>query len=149
MFLDKKIKELEKLKQEVPKQAERIVLKSKERILDLIREDQLFNKGIDGNGKKLIAYKPFTVAVKRLEGQPTDRTTLFNKGKFYDGFDLLYTDQNSIGVFSRDSKTPDLIEKYGKDIFTFTVDNNKIVNEEIVLPQLIEWLLNTPTFTQI
>ena len=149
MFLDRKIKELERLKQEVPKQAERIVLKSKERILDLIREDQLFDKGIDGKGNKLLAYKPFTIAVKRIEGKPTDRTTLFNKGKFYAGFDLLYTDQNSIGVFSRDSKTPDLIEKYGKDIFTFTVDNNKVINEQIVLPQLIEWLLNTPTFTQI
>ena len=149
MFLDRKIKELEKLKQEVPKQAKRIVMESKKRILDLIREEQLFDKGIDGTGKKLKPYKPFTVAVKRIEGLPTDRTTLFNKGKFYDGFDLLYTDQNAIGVFSRDSKTPDLIEKYGKDIFTFTVDNNKVINEEIVLPQLIEWLLSTPTFTQI
>jgi len=149
MFLDRKIKELERLKQEVPKQAERIVLKSKERILDLIREDQLFDKGIDGKGSKLLAYKPFTVAVKRSQGKDPNIVTLNDTGSFYKGFDLLYTDQNSIGVFSRDSKTPDLIEKYGKDIFTFTVDNNKVINKEIVLPQLIEWLLNTPTFTQI
>ena len=149
MFLEKKIQELKQLRKEVPVQAKKIVLESKERILDLIREDQLFDKGIDGKEVKLQAYKPFTIAVKRGRGEPTDRTTLFDTGSFYKGFDLLFTDQYSIGVFSRDVKTPDLVEKYGSDIFTFTVENNKIINEEIITKGLIEWLLQTPTFTQI
>ncbi len=149
MFLDRKIQELKKLRSEVPAQSKKIVLASKERILDLIREDQLFDKGIDGKGVKLREYKPFTVAVKRGQGKPTDRTTLNDTGAFYRGFDLLFTDQYSIGVFSRDVKTPELIEEYGADIFTFTVENNKIINEEIITKGLIEWLLKTPTFTQI
>lgn len=149
MFIQKKIKELEKLKLEVPKQAEKIIFKFKEQILDLIREEQLFDKGIDGEGNKLQAYTSFTVGLKKLNQQPSNRTTLNDSGDFYKAFDLLFTDQHSIGVFSRDSKTPELIEKYGRNIFTFTVDNNKIINEEIVLKNLIEWLLNTQTFTQI
>ena len=149
MFLLKKIKELEQLKKEVPLIAKKIIQENKKIILDLIREDQLFDKGIDGKGARLKEYTSFTIAVKRGKQQPTNRTTLFDTGSFFKGFDLLFTDQYSIGVFSTDSKTPDLIGKYGSDIFTFTTENNKVVNEQIVLKQLIEWMLQTPTFTQI
>lgn len=149
MFIEKKIKELEQLRQEVTKQAELIAKKYKIKILDYIREKQLFEEGIDGKGRKLREYKPFTVAIKKQKGQPTNRTTLFDSGDFYRGFDLIFTDQNAIGVFSRDEKTPELIDKYGADIFTFTVENIKEINTEIFEAKLIEWLLNTKTFTQI
>lgn len=149
-MLDKKIQELERLKKELPKQAEVISKKFKVKILDYIRDRQLFDKGIDGKGNKLTPeYKPFTIAIKRQKGQPTDRVTLSDTGSFYDGFDLIFTDQNSIGVFSRDSKTPEIIEKYGSDIFTFTVDNIKEIDKEIFEKNLIKWLLNSKTFTQI
>lgn len=149
-MLTNKIKELEQLKRELPKQAERIAIKYKEKILDYIREKQLFERGIDGNSNKLTPeYKPFTIAIKRQKGQPTDRVTLEDTGSFYSGFDLIYTDQNAIGVFSRDSKTPDLIEKYGADIFTFTAKNIEEIDKQIFETKLIEWLLNTKTFTTI
>lgn len=149
-MLQNKIKELEALKLEVPEQAKRIAIKYKEKILDYIREKQLFEKGIDGNGNKLTPeYKPFTIAIKRQKGQPTDRVTLEDTGSFYKGFDLIYTDQNALGIFSRDEKTPDLIEKYGADIFTFTTKNIEEINEQIFETELIKWLLNTKTFTQI
>lgn len=149
MFIENKIKELEQLRREVPKQSELIAKKYKTKILDYIREKQLFEEGIDGKGRKLREYKPFTVAIKKQKGQPTNRTTLFDSGDFYRGFDLIFTDQNAIGVFSMDEKTPELIEKYGPDIFTFTVENIKEINTEIFEVKLIEWLLNTKTFTQI
>lgn len=149
-MLQNKIKELEALKLEVPEQAKRIAIKYKEKILDYIREKQLFEKGIDGNGNKLTPeYKPFTIAIKRQKGQPTDRVTLEDTGSFYKGFDLIYTDQNALGIFSRDEKTPDLIDKYGADIFTFTTKNIEEINEQIFETELIKWLLNTKTFTQI
>lgn len=149
MFIENKIKELEQLKQDIPKQAKLIANKYKKEILDYIREKQLFDLGIDGKGKKLLEYKPFTIAIKRQQGQPTNRTTLFDTGSFYDGFDLIFTDQNAIGVFSRDAKTPDLIAKYGQDIFIFTESNIDKINTEIFEKNLIEWILKTPTFTQI
>lgn len=149
MDISKKIQELTKLKDEIPREAEQIAIKYKSTILDYIREKQLFEKGINGKGNRLLEYKPFTIAIKRQKGQPTDRTTLNDTGSFFRGFDLIFTDQNAIGIFSRDEKTPDLLEKYGADIFTFTVDNQKEINEEIFLKNLVTWLLNTKTFTQI
>lgn len=149
MIIEEKIKELEQLKKEVPVQAKKIALKYKGVILDYIREKQLYEKGINGKGQELLKYKPFTIAFKKIKNQPNNRTTLFDTGDFYKSFDLIYTDQNSIGVFARDEKTPDLVAKYGADIFIFTVDNIKEINTTIFEHNLIAWLLKTKTFTQI
>lgn len=149
MNIASKIKELESLQKYVPKQAELIAKKYKSVILDYIREKQLYEKGIDGKGNKLLKYKPFTIAVKKSKSEVYNRTTLLDSGSFYDGMDLIFTDQNAIGIFSRDEKAPDLISKYGSDIFTFTVNNQEEINEDIFLKNLIKWLLSTKTFTQI
>lgn len=142
MTIQNQIKGLNKISRDIPKQAEAIIKKSKEVILDLIRMDQLFEEGIDGKGNKLRPYTPYTMAVKRLEGKDPSVVTLFDTGDFYKRFDLVFTDQYAIGVFSRDIKTPELIEKYGADIFTFTVDNNRVLNEDIIKPKLIQWILS-------
>ena len=147
-LIEKKIQELKTLKNKLPSEAKKIIFENKEYILDLIREKQLFELGVDGKGRKLKSYTPFTIAVKKNNNQPTNRTTLNDTGAFYEGFNLLTTDQLSIGIFSTDVKTPDLVEKYGSDIFIFTVDNNKKANE-LILNELYKWLLNTPTFTRL
>ncbi len=147
MDIERKIRELEQLKKEVPKQAKRIAIKYKEQILDYIREKQLYEEGINGKGKKLLQYKPFTIAFKKIKQQPSDKTTLKDTGAFYKSFDLIYTDQNSIGVFARNEKTPELIEKYGPEIFIFTVENIDEINTNIFEENLISWLLKTKTFT--
>ncbi len=149
MFLDKEIQQLRKIQKSLNKEAAKIAVKYKTEILDYIREKQLFEKGIDGKGNKLLEYKPFTVAIKRQKGQPTNRTTLEDTGSFYRGFDLIFTDQDAIGVFSRDEKTPELIEKYGADIFTFTSENIKEINSNIFEENLIKWILTQPPFTTI
>lgn len=149
MFLDKEIQQLRKIQKSLNKEAAKIAVKYKTEILDYIREKQLFEKGIDGKGNKLLEYKPFTVAIKRQKGQPTNRTTLEDTGSFYRGFDLIFTDQDAIGVFSRDGKTPELIEKYGADIFTFTSENIKEINSNIFEENLIKWILTQPPFTTI
>ena len=149
MFLDKEIQQLRKIQKSLNKEAAKIAVKYKTEILDYIREKQLFEKGIDGKGNKLLEYKPFTVAIKRQKGQPTNRTTLEDTGNFYRGFDLIFTDQDAIGVFSRDKKTPELIEKYGEDLFTFTSENIKEINSNIFEENLIKWILTQPPFTTI
>ena len=149
MFLENKIKEIRKIRADLPKQAKKVAENHKKTILDYIRINQLFDKGIDGKGKKLKKYTPFTVAIKKLEGKNPNIVTLNDTGDFYRDFDLFYTDQNSIGIFSRNEKTPELIEKYGQNIFTFTVNNIKEINNEIFIPKLIEWIMSTDTFTKI
>ena len=132
------IQKVKKVKGNIPKQTERIVLKNKKRILDLNRETQLFDKGIDSDGKLLREYKPFTIAIKRQKGEVFNRTTLLDTGSFYKGFDLLVRN-NVISIFSRDSKSADLVDKYG-NIFGLIKENEIIVNQDIVLPEIWEYL---------
>lgn len=148
-IIDNKIKELIQLKKEVPKQAEIIARKYKKEILDYIREKQLFEQGIDGKGKKLKKYKPFTIAIKKQKGEVYNRTTLLDTGSFYNKMDLIFTDQNAIGIFSRDEKTPDLLQKYGQNVLILTVKNQKEVDSKIFEENIIKWLLNTKAFTKI
>ena len=134
------INQIDQIRAKLPKEVEVILERSKELVLDLIREDQLFDKGIDGLGNELKAYSSYTVALKRSKGQKFTNVTLNDTGSFYKGFDLLFNGI-SVGVFSRDSKAPELVQKYGRDIFTFTVENNRVLNDKIILPQLTEWVL--------
>lgn len=149
MYIEKKIKQLEELKKQIPNQVKVIAKNNKKKLLDYIRIKQLFEKGIDGLGNELLPYKPFTVAVKRSQGKDPNIVTLEDTGAFYRGFDLLVTDQYSLGVFSRDSKTPELVEKYGADIFTYTAENIKEIESEIFIKQLTEWMLKQEAFTKL
>lgn len=121
----------------LPKQVERIVNENKKEILDLNREKQLFEQGIDSDGQLLKPYKPITIAIKRQKGEVYNRTTLLDTGDFYKGFDLLYKN-GVISIFSRDSKSMDLVDKYG-NIFGLVKENQVIVNEKIVLPEIWEY----------
>ena len=127
----------------LPNAVERIFMENKAEILDLNRETQLNEKGIDSKGMKLKEYAYFTIQIKQLIGQPTDRTTLFYSGKFYEGFTYKY-DRNTytLQIFSTDSKTPMLEEKYGQDIFGLTTDNTYYLQIKILKPKLDAWILS-------
>jgi len=111
----------------IDKQASVIVEQNKEFILDLNRE-QLQDYGINSDGRSLKKYSSNTVQIKAEKGQIFQYTTLFDKGLFQSKFDLLFRN-NKISIFSRDSKSSDLQEKYGSNIFGLTPDNSKIYAE--------------------
>jgi len=127
----------------LPNAVERIFIENKSEILDLNRETQLNEKGIDSKGMKLKEYAYFTIQIKQLIGQPTDRTTLFYSGNFYEGFTYKY-DRNTytLQIYSTDSKTPMLEEKYGQDIFGLTQDNTNYLQIKILKPKLDAWILS-------
>lgn len=127
-----------KAKSELPKEVENIVVKNKKQILDLNREKQLFNLGIDSDGNLLQGYKPITIAIKKSKGEVYNRTTLLDNGDFYKGFDLLIRN-GVINIFSRDTKSMDLVDKYG-NIFGLIEENQIIVNNKIVLPEIWSFL---------
>lgn len=126
---------------QLPTATERILDSNKERILDLNRETQLREKGIDSKGKRLQEYAYFTIQIKQLIGQPTNRTTLFYSGKFYEGFTYKY-DRNTykLSIYSTDKKTPLLEEKYGQDIFGLTKDNEVYLEMKILKQELDKWI---------
>ena len=125
----------------IPQQTEGIINRNKAEIIDLNRQAQLYEKGEDSLGLDLKPYAFFTVQIKQLLGQPFDRTTLNYSGAFYDGFYLTVDKDNLILTFnSNDRKTPDLIGKYGKNIFGLNYDNQQKLNYEIIKPELDKYI---------
>lgn len=133
--------QLDRLLQKVPSQAYDIVSKLQSEIIPFITERQLYEKGIDGKGKFLGHYSRYTIAMKKLQGAVYDHTTLLDTGDFYEGF-FAFGENEMIIIGSNDGKTDELTERYGHDIFLLTVENTKIVNEEIILPALVKWFLS-------
>ena len=134
------LKQLAILKSQVQSQAEKIVKDLEDTITAFVTDKQLFDKGEDGKGKFLGHYSSFTIALKKAKGEVTNRTTLLDTGEFYDDFSAIGKSGN-IEIFSTNEKTPKLVKKYGKNIFLLTVKHNKIVNQELIKPKLIEWFL--------
>lgn len=98
--------------------------------LDLNTQDQLFERGEDAEGNKITPeYTPFTKMIKRQKGQPTDRVTLKDEGDFYRGF---YVKSQKFPVIfdSRDSKTGELVFKYGKEIFGLSEKSKEEFRQE-------------------
>lgn len=117
----------------------RIILKFEQQILDIVRENQLYDKGIDGKGKALQPYAAYTVAYKRSVGQKTSNTTLEDSGNFYRSFQ---TDYGSfeLEIFATDAKTPDIVKKYGNNLFEMTPQSLNTLSETIIRPNLIKYL---------
>jgi len=133
------IKKLEFVQNNMSAEVASIINRNKEKILDLNRDKQLFDKGIDSDGQLLKAYSPVTVLFKKQEGKPYNRTTLFDTGSFTNKFDLL-NQNNTLRIFSTDSKSSDLQDKYGTNIFGLTKENQDIYNYEIIKPELLIFL---------
>lgn len=137
----KYINRLEVLKKQVPNITYKIVEELKDEIVHYITERQLFDKGIDGKGRRLKSYTNFTIALKKQKGEVYNRTTLLDTGDFYKGFKL-NAKNYKIHITSSDDKTPLLVEKYSAEIFTLTKKHNEEVNYKLLAPKLEEWLQN-------
>lgn len=135
-------KKLKKARAGLNQEVAKIILKFEKQIVDLVRLQQLFERGIDGDGNKITPeYMPFTVAVKRIKGDTSDHVTLFDEGNLFKSFT---TDYGSfvLEIFPTDFKADDLIEKYGKSIFWATVEHEKVINFNIIMPPLQIWFKN-------
>lgn len=87
-------------------------------ITDIIRT-QLY-AGIDGYKNDIKPpYTARTVKNKIRKGQPTDRVTLKDTGKFYKSLYVEF-DSNGFRILSDDKKAEDLLEKYGEQVLRMT-----------------------------
>lgn len=127
--------------QNIPNQTEGVLKRNQQKILDLNRQDQLYSDGEASTGIKLKEYSPFTIEIKQLLGQPYDRTTLFYSGDFYKSFAMEIDKTNyTLTIYATDRKVPKLILTYGADIFGLNTDNQHILNEKILKPELIKYI---------
>lgn len=103
-------------------------------VLDLNRDEQLY-QGVRADGSAITPpYKPITVQIKQRLGQPTDRVTLRDTGDFYDSFEIEFN-QDDFQIVATDRKTAGLQSKY-KNILGL---NDSSIEQviQIVKPRLL------------
>ncbi len=141
-------KKVVKARNGIQQETAKAILKFEKQIVDLVRENQIFQDGEDGSGNIIGVYKitveqPFGHSNSR--GYPKVKGTqvnLFDRGNLYKSFT---TDYGSfiLEVFPTDSKAGELMGKYGNDIFFMQSKNQEIVNFNIILPELQKFVENT------
>lgn len=142
MSISNIIKQVENLQSNLEGQANIFLENDKKQILDYVRIDQLFDKGEDADGQKLEPYTPFTRAVKISEGRNPNIVTLFDEGGFYKGFDFTLIQGTVLNIFSRDNKTPELLDKYGQRIDDLNEENEEKVDINLE-NELVTWVLES------
>lgn len=118
----------------LPSLLEDIINDKEEVIISAIADDQLYRRGINGKGEKIMDYMPYkktTIRIKKRKGQPTTRVTLRDTGDFHNSMFMVF-DSEGFYITSSDEKTQDLVEKYGEEIFRLTNKNfNRIMRSHI------------------
>lgn len=102
---------------------------------DYVTNKQLFQRGIDGSGKRLEGYARTTIRMKISKGQPVDRTTTVDEGKFHAS---IFVDAFS-DRFEITSNVPHdkfVIKRYGKDVLKITENNMREFMKVYFLPNL-------------
>lgn len=101
------------------------VLENEPFIVDLVSEDQLFEKGIRGD-EVFIAdfapYSPVTIEIKQAKGQPTDRVTLRDEGDYHASF-YIKIGSDHWEIKASDWKAEELSMQYGEEILQLTDEN--------------------------
>jgi hypothetical protein len=115
---------------------------NEEEIIALNTEGQLFERGIDSWPRKIEPrYALRTIIDKKDKGQPTDRVTLRDTGRFHENFRITYNSDNieiSALPTPRDGidLTQHLQERYGTLIFGLTPQNvsnlQNIIKDDII-----------------
>ena len=102
------------LRQQIPI----LIEQDSETVIEL-NQSQLYDRSVDSKGEPLRLYSSQAYAIdkNRMNASPgLGRPDLFVTGEFYRGFNIKVT-RNLLTIRSSDSKTSDLVKKYGSDIF--------------------------------
>ena len=125
---------LRAFKDNLPMYLEDIIHDKEDVIVSAIADDQLYRRGINGRGEKIMSYMPYTAKTiqnKKRKGQPTTRVTLRDTGAFHKSMFVVF-DSEGFYVTASDEKTEKLVKKYGEEIFRLTNKNfTRIVRSHI------------------
>ena len=81
-------------------------------------------------------YTPYTIEVKTIKGQPTDRVTLRDTGEFHESFYIEASDTQFV-IKAHDWKTEKLIRTYGREILGLTRENLNELIHSYIYPELL------------
>lgn len=102
------------------------VMKRESFIIDCIRE-QLWS-GLNGFNVDIVPhYAITTIQIKLKKGQPVDRVTLKDTGKFYNSLHLEY-DSEGFFISSSNTKLQNILkDRYGKPILRLSNENQSVL----------------------
>lgn len=133
---------LRAFKDSLPELLEDIIRDKEDVIVSAIADDQLYRRGINGRGEKIMDYMPYTprtIQNKKRKGQPTTRVTLRDTGAFHESMYVVF-DSEGFYITASDEKTQDLVEKYGEEIFRLTDKNFTRIIRSHVRKELVRRL---------
>jgi len=139
-MFEKKLKAIREYRKNIMDIAFNEVLDNEDIIVELITEEQLYEKGIRGDEVEIAdfsPYSPYTVMMKQMRGQPTDRVTLRDTGDYHKSF-YIKIGPNYFEVMASDSKTEELVKEYGEEIMQFTEENVNEIIWSYIYPQLLK-----------
>lgn len=112
------------------------IVKNSDYITDAIQMQ--LEAGLDGFLDRIEPpYAPRTIKRKIKKGQPTDRVTLKDTGKFYSSL-RLESDEIGFRVVSNDEKVKYLVDRYGQAILRLSNYELKNLLRDYIRPALVE-----------
>ena len=133
---------LRAFKDNLPMYLEDIIRDKEDVIVSAIADDQLYRRGINGRGEKIMSYMPYTAKTiqnKKRKGQPTTRVTLRDTGAFHKSMFVVF-DSEGFYITASDEKTEKLIKKYGEEIFRLTDKNFIRIIQSHIRKELVKRL---------
>lgn len=129
---------LRKFKDVVDQELKNEILKNEDFIVEMIAQEQLYKKGINGFNVKLRDIHPYaqsTIKKKKRKGQVTSRVTLRDSGDMYKSLHIEF-DSEGFYVTSTVEYEKYLKKKYGKSIFRLSDANLARLLDGYIKPQL-------------
>ena len=126
--IQEKIKELKAFQNETDSILLKLVKSEEMAVINMNVNDQLFN-GLNADGQQIRPpYRPLTVIIKKELGQPFDRVTLRNTGKFISSWFIDFRNAEFL-LDAGDQKKAKLLRKYSTRIFGLTDGNvGRLIN---------------------
>ncbi len=122
---------------------EKTVEENAERVVEANRSALFL--GHDSNDREIASYQPYadsTKAIKTKQGKSPNIVNLKDTGSFYSEF-YVQEQGNTFEFFltSTDEKTPDLISKYGQDIFGLKDETKIEILKDDYIKNIVEGVL--------
>jgi len=109
-------KRVEELRDNVKRVVKETFNEHKALIIQYNANEQMYNKGQDSKGSIIRpAYKPMTVRIKKQKGQPTNRVTLRDTGRFHKTL-IVTPKEDYVEITSDVPYAKYLFKKYGSDV---------------------------------
>jgi hypothetical protein len=130
-----------RVQSQIGNEVDDIVRSKEEEILNLNREDQLFDKGIDTNGLLLGQYaRTLNGSTRGYPKNQGDPFNFYDTGSLFSNFSLLSSaNDNKVVIENSDSKVSLLTKQYGEFI-GLTEENKYKLNYEIIYPELMAFI---------